>query len=356
MSFSDPFAVLTTAAPALTVDAAAAVLRDQFSLTGRLEPLASERDQNFLATGKDGSKRVLKFANAAESAAITDFQNQGLLHIARVAPDFPVPRVIPTLDDELLFEAESEAGDAHRVRLLSWLDGVPLRHAEGVGSMARQAGACLAHLGLALRDLEHPASDYPLLWDIRNAASLTQLLPHVNDEVLLNLCEQRLERFRDVVAPLLNRLRSQVIHNDMNPSNVLVDSADVNRLAGVIDFGDMVFSRLVNDAAVGAAYFCEAEEDPFREVAKFLGAYTEILPLTEEEISLLPDLILTRHLTTVMITHWRASLYPDNADYILRSEPKARQMLSLVAGMSIDHTVGRFLDVCKPDARQEAGT
>jgi hydroxylysine kinase len=349
----DPYTALQTPPPNFSKQRATTLLREHYDIEANLEPLASERDQNFLASTADGEKFVLKFANASESAAITDFQSKGLLHIARVAPDFPVPRVIPTVGDELLFEVESEAGDAHRVRLLSWLDGVPLRHAEGVGSMARQTGACLAKLGIALRGFEHPASDYPLLWDIRNAASLEQLLPQVNDEQLRELCEQRLERFRDVVAPRLENLRSQVIHNDMNPSNVLVDSTDVNRVSGVIDFGDMVFSRLVNDAAVGAAYFCSAEKDPFVEVVKFLGSYAEILPLTEDEIVLLPDLILTRHLTTVMITHWRASMYPDNADYILRSEPRARQMLSLVACMSIDQTVGRFLAACQPEGTQE---
>ena len=159
-----------------------------------------------------------------------------------------------------------------------------------------------------------------------------------------------------MIAPQLGQLRSQVIHNDMNPSNVLVDGNDVNRVTGVIDFGDMVFSQLVNDAAVAAAYFCRVDEDPFEEVARFLDAYTEILPLTEDEVSLLPDLILTRHLTTVMITHWRASMYPDNASYILRSEPIARQLLFLVAGRSIDETVDRFLGVCRPRPDREEAT
>jgi hydroxylysine kinase len=349
----DLFTALQTPAPDFSKRLASALLHEHYGIEADLEPLASERDQNFLVTATDGKNYVLKFANTSESAAITDFQNRGLLHIAHVAPEFPVPRVITTNDEELMFEAESEAGDAHRVRLLSWLEGVPLQHAQGSGSVARQMGACLAQLGLALRGFEHPASDYPLLWDIRNAASLEQLLPHVNDRELRNLCEQRVERFRDVISPRLDPLRSQVIHNDMNPSNVLVDSTDVNRVSGVIDFGDMVFSRLVNDAAVGAAYFCSAEKDPFVEVVKFLGSYAEILPLTEDEIVLLPDLILTRHLTTVMITHWRASMYPDNADYILRSEPRARQMLSLVACMSIDQTVGRFLAACQPEGTQE---
>ena len=191
------------------------------------------------------------------------------------------------------------------------------------------------------------------MWDVRNAASLEELLPHVRDRDLRKLCELRLRRFGNVIAPRLERLRSQVIHNDMNPSNVLVDRADVNRVSGVIDFGDMVYSRLVNDVAIAAAYFCRVEEDPFRDVLELLDAYTDTLPLTEDEVAVLPDMILTRHLTTVMITHWRASMFPDNSDYILRSEPRARQVLALVASLPIDQTVDRFLDVCRPGSSKE---
>ena len=353
---NDPFTALQTPAPTFSEQHAAELLRDNYGIDARLEPLVSERDQNFLATAPDGAKCVLKFANASESAAITDFQNQGLLHIARVDPEFPVPRVIPTRSGELLFEVESPRGDAHRVRLLSWLDGVPLQHAQGVQSVARQTGTCLARLGLALRDFEHPASDYPLLWDIRNAASLRELLPYVDDEQLRSLCEQRVERFCEVTSPHLDTLRSQVIYNDMNPSNVLVHDDDVIRVAGIIDFGDMIYLQLVNDVAVACSYFCRLEEDPFEEVVELLDAYTSVLPLTEDEIAVLPDLILTRHLTTVMITHWRASLYPKNAEYILRNEGRARQMLYRVTGLSINDTIGRFLDVCRGDARWEAGT
>jgi len=353
---NDPFTALQTPAPTFTEQQATELLREHYGIEAGLQPLLSERDQNFLASAADGDRYVLKFANASESAAITDFQNQGLLHIARVDPDFPVPRVIPTRSGDLLFEVESTGGDAHRVRLLSFLEGVPLQHADGVRSVARQTGECLARLGRALRDFEHPASDYALLWDIRNAASLEQLLPYIDDVDLRSLCELRLARFRDVVAPHLGTLRSQVIYNDMNPSNVLVDRNDVNRVAGVIDFGDMIHSQLVNDVAVASAYFCRIGEDPFEEVLELLEAYTGVLPLTEDEIAVLPDLILTRHLTTVMITHWRASLYPHNAEYILRNEGRARKMLYQVVGLSVNDTVGRFLDVSNPGNRQEAAT
>ena len=127
----------------------------------------------------------------------------------------------------------------------------------------------------------------------------------------------------------------------------------MNRLSGIIDFGDMVCSQLVNDVAVATSYLCRIDDDPFTEVLDFLAAYTTVLPLTENEILLLPDLILTRHLTTVMIAHWRTSLYPENREYILRSETRAQRMLFKVADQPLEDVARRFLDVCPRGKHEE---
>ena len=349
----DIFESLLRPAPALSHEKALDLLRSRYGIVGSLKPLVSERDQNFLVTTDGDQKFVLKIANASEDAAVTEFQIEALLYLADAAPDFPVPRVIRARDGAWMSDISLPSGDRHGIRLLSWLDGIPLQHADGVGSIAAQTGSCLATLASALQDFNHPASDYLLLWDIRNAAHLADLLPHVDDISLRDLCEARLLHFQEVVRPQLEPMRKQVIYNDMNPSNVLVDPGDVNRLSGVIDFGDMVHSHLVNDVAIAAAFLCKDSDDPFAEVQSFLSAYSRVLTLTEDEISLLPDLILTRHLTTVMITHWRASLYPDNREYIMRNEARARQMLFRVASLPMDETARRFRAAALPEARVE---
>lgn len=340
------FESLMTPPPEFSTDRAAELLEQHYGICGELSSVNSERDQNFRVRSADGAPYIFKFANIAEPEGVTDFQTQALLHIARVRPEFPVPRVVPTVAGEYLVRTPDDNGVAHSMRLLSWLDGTPLQYAERVDSIAGQTGTCLAELGLILSDFEHPASEYPLLWDVRNASHLGDLLAHVNDAELRGLCEERLQHFDDVVRPRLEVLRRQVVHNDLNPSNMLVAAADVNQLNGVIDFGDMVYTQLVNDVAVAAAYFCRLEDDPYREVIDFLATYTETLPLTPDEIDILPDMILTRHLTTVMITHWRASLYPENRDYILRNEGRARNMLRKVAGTPIEAARVRFHGVC----------
>jgi Ser/Thr protein kinase RdoA (MazF antagonist) len=343
---SELFTTLRTPPPEIPGARASELLAERYGLGGRLTPLASERDLNFLVDAGGDGRYVMKFANAAERPDVTDLQNRALEHLARKDRDFPVPRVVTARDGALTFDETSRSGDVHCVRLLTWLDGVPLDEADGATNVAGHAGASLARLDMLLEDFTHAAEDYGLPWDIRHAASLAELLPSVADRDLRNLCAMRIDRFRDVVEPRLGALRRQAIYNDMNPSNVLVDRDDVDRVVGIIDFGDMVFSQRINDAAVAAAYLCRIDGDPFAVVIDFLAAYSAASPLTADEIELLPDLILARHLTTVMITHWRSAMYPDNRAYILRSEKRARRMLETIAEHPVADTAARFRVAC----------
>jgi hydroxylysine kinase len=327
MTFADPFAVLTTAAPALTVDAAAAALRDHYSLTGTFEPLASERDQNFLVTTPGDEKYVLKFANSAELAGVTDFQTAAMLHIAERRPGFPIPRVVRTLEGDTTATVEDGDGRRHRVRLLTWLEGLPLQHTERTPGYAATLGSCLAELGRALRDFKHSASGYALLWDLKGAAALGELLDCVDDRELRALCAGRLDAFESRVVPRFDDVPWQVIHNDLNPSNVLVSPNDARKVKGVIDFGDLVRSPRVVDVAVASSYLLRDQDDSLADVLDFVTAYCKVEPLEATEIEILYDLILTRATMTVLISRWRASRYPDNREYILRSETRARRLL-----------------------------
>jgi Ser/Thr protein kinase RdoA (MazF antagonist) len=86
-------AALAAAPPDLSADAALALLARQWGLSGGLVRLTSERDLNFrVVTGGPGY--VLKLANPAEPAEVTDFQTRALLHLQDAG--LPVPQVIRT--------------------------------------------------------------------------------------------------------------------------------------------------------------------------------------------------------------------------------------------------------------------
>lgn len=325
---ADPFTLLTMAPPALSEAQAAKLLRERYGLEGILESQDSERDQNYLLRTRSGDKYVLKIANSAEIEPITDFQVAALLHLENSPVADLVPRVIRTVDGHTRIRVSADSGHAHSARVLSWLPGVMRRPDELNPIVVYRMGETLASLGQALRDFEHPASDYPLLWDIKQAERLRDLFDTVTDTVLCDVLREHIDTFAAEVSPRLPALRWQVIHNDLNPGNILFDPRDDRRVAGIIDFGDMIRSPLVVDAAVAAAYLCRRDDGSLADMLEFLRGYNAVTPFTADEFMLLPYLITTRSVTTLVISHWRASMYPDNRAYILRSADRALHMLN----------------------------
>lgn len=306
---------LTAPPPAFTPDEALGLAERHFGRTGRLDRLTSERDLNFRLTTAAGDSFVLKIGNAAEPAEVTDFQIGALLHIAARDPALPVPRVVPALDGRC--SVPLPGGEV--LRLLSWVDGHPMHRVPSTPALRRSLGFTAARLTRALAGFDHPAAGHELLWDIRNAARLRPFLSSVTDPRLHDLAALWLGRFDTDIAPALPGLPWQVVHADLNPFNLLTDP-DGQAVTGILDFGDMVRTPRICDLAVAASYHADPAR-PLDTLAEVVAAWHSVLPLTAEEARLVPDLIAMRMVLTVVIAHWRAGLYPDNAAYILRNVP-----------------------------------
>jgi Ser/Thr protein kinase RdoA (MazF antagonist) len=344
---ADAVTLLTTDRPALARGLVAELLREEYGLEGELEPQDSERDQNFLLRSASGRDCVLKIANAAEAEAITDFQVAALLHLERSPVAGLVPSVIRSADGKTRVRVTADNGRIHTVRVLSWLPGILLRPDALNRNAVKRMGRTLAALGKALADFDHPASDYPLLWDIKQAEGLRGLLDTVGDPELRAVLESRLETYTSAVHPRLAGLRWQVIHNDLNPGNVLFREDDHDEIAGIIDFGDMIRAPLVNDVAVACAYLCRRDDGSLADMLEFLHGYNAVTPLTQDEFELLPYLVTTRNVTTIVISHWRASMYPENRAYILRSADRALHTLNTFGQRPPAAVTGEMQEHCE---------
>ncbi len=316
---------LTTPPPVLAEEVALGLMHAHWGLTGALDPLTSERDLNFRVTTPQG-RYVLKLANPAEPTAVTQFQTHALLYLETTA--LPVPRVVRTTAGAT--DVQTPHGT---LRLLTYLEGQPLHLAPK--SMAQRAaiGQAAAQLSLGLKGFNHPASRQDLQWDIRHAARLRPLLPDITAD-LRPLCAQTLDTFEQTVLPHLPQCRWQVVHNDMNPHNLLTDPADPTRIAGILDFGDMVETPLICDMAVAASYQVDPDA-PLHSLQAFARAYHANLPLTPLEQTLFAPLTAARMLTTLAIASARAARYPDNAPYILRNVPSASAGLRALQGLNL---------------------
>jgi len=337
--------ILTTPPPDYSIAEAANIATVHYGIKAQLQPLVSERDQNFKMVTPDGSCFTLKISNREEQLEAIDFQNQALLHLARRDASLPLPRVIPDLDGQL-HGCVTHAGESHFVRVLSWLEGSVLHDATASPDLANRLGRFLARLGVALQGFEHPGSNLPLLWDMKRAAGLSDLLVYIEEPGLRDTIDRTLDRFVTAVEPLLGTLRSQVIHNDMNPGNVLMDKSRPGRISGLIDFGDMTRSPLIIDLAVAASYQLSKGNDPLQGVLPMISGYHGIKALQDEEMRLLTDLIRTRLVTSLLIGSYRSMLFPENREYLLISHQSAKDFLINLDHLAAEEAFMRIRQAC----------
>ena len=339
--YADAAVTLNRQVGAVPAAIAARALRDHYGITAEVTPLRGERDTNFLVLVSGSPNYVLRIANPAEPAKVADFRAATLQHIERNARSLPVPRIRLTHSGERGFELHGV--DGRRLgQLVSYLPGTPVA---ALGDGTRQShhlGKVAARMALALEGFDHPGSRHALLWDIGQAAQALKYVHHTSTPEHKAAVSRVLTTFREQVAPALAGLRAQVIHNDLNPHNILT-SEDGKEVVGIIDFGDIVHSALVNDIAVACSYLMRDASDPLGPVCDFLTAYCRILPLEERELRLLPELIATRLALTVIITNWRVSLHPENAGYILRNQKGAIQGLLHLSTLEPEAVRDRFM-------------
>jgi len=143
--------VLEAQAPAFSTREAEAIAQRSFDIQASAHPLASERDQNFHLRAKDGSEWVLKIANPAENPALLDMQTQALLHIAKIDPSLPIPRVKVTPDGALFHQIDAADGRRFSVRVLSFLPGQLLVDATLHPALLRDVGAMAARAAASSR-------------------------------------------------------------------------------------------------------------------------------------------------------------------------------------------------------------
>jgi Ser/Thr protein kinase RdoA (MazF antagonist) len=174
---------------------------------------------------------------------------------------------------------------------------------------------------------------------MHQAPRVREIAQHIPDASLRADVIARIDRFETQVLPVFPSLRAQVVHNDLNPQNVLLDP-DGSRVVGVIDFGDMTESPLVVDIAVAASYLREFAGNPLTGIAGFVGAYHAITPLERREIDLIYDLILVRLATTVSVLHWRIAERGADDPYLGNSasaESTAGKFLKLLGAVPREH-------------------
>ncbi len=340
------------AIPKFSIQDAVALARELYGLEVTAGKLPSYLDQNFRLEHPSGRRLVLKIANSRAGRDDLDFENRAMEHVAATDRELRVPHVLSTLDGERIVTVDGDGGRRHRrpggeptycLRLLTYLDGVIWAAAPApTPDRLRRLGSFVAALDDALESFSHPAMHRSQDWDVKHLPVLRGHLDEIVDPQRRKIVTRVLDRFDRDVAPRLPWLPSSVIHNDANEQNVLVDEAG-HKIAGLIDFGDLVHTATVAEVAVTVAYAMLGRDDPLAAGTHILCGYHQRRPLGAAELDVVFDLILARLATSVTFAAYHSRLDPDNA-YLRVSEAPGWKVLEQLIDLDPAAVRSRFAE------------
>lgn len=300
----------------IDVDLVTSVLAEHYDLAGRLQPLATEKDDTFRLEA-DSAGYLVKVSPPDEAREVVDLQTAVMRFLEAAAPELPVQRVRLTLDGRDHVDIAADGG-SRVLRVFEFVEGSVWAQARPDGEQLAVVGEMLGRVDVALEGFTHPADRRGLVWDIGHFHELRELLDHTPDAGHRGLAERVFDLFEAAVVPSLADLETQVIHGDYSPYNVVVDDQWEGYVTGVIDFGDTVRSAVIFDPAVAMANLLgRTPQDPWREACAFVAGYQRTRPIRDHEVPLLPVAALARLTLRGLITNWRAERVPERRDYLL---------------------------------------
>lgn len=310
--------------PNLSQERLLALLEEHYGKTGSLKQLVSERDQNMRldekdeATGKD-RRYTVKIANKGEDKALLDLQIAALEHLQAVDPSLALPQILCSKTGDSLIQLP-EADGGNWMRTVSYLDGVTFADCEKTKKLRHALGQTMGRLTRALQGFGHPAAHQPdFLWNLDNVDACRAFIPDIADEANRAMAARFFDLYDILTKPLLSQLPGAIIHHDANDLNLIVD--EQKGTVGLIDFGDMVYSRRVNELAVTLAYALMESDDLISDGSDIVAAYCAECPLNDDEMAVLPMQMAMRLVMSVCISSHRAESYPDNAYLTISQQP-----------------------------------
>ena len=328
--------------PSLSLEILKPFLRDRWQFDGDFERLSGERDQNFRVTTADGIQYVYKIASSIEVPELVDFQVQALLHLEKTNPDIPVPRMVRSADENAVETVFDDAGEAYAVRVLSYIQGVPVGSVDSPSlQTVEQIGALQGRICWAFNGFDHDAAMHFMPWDIMNGLVISRSLraDYLKDG-LAEQCAASLERLEFDALPRMHKFPHQVIHNDAHSWNVICDPDNPSTITGVIDFGDLAKRPLLVDLATSLASVIEHSPNPLQSSAALIRGFQRHMPVPDEQLELVYDATLARMILIVQLTEFHVA--NTDVDAKFGREELAEAKIALRKLLSIDPS--EFLD------------
>lgn len=298
-------------------------LERHYALSGSLVPLSSEVERTFEANIADGRRLILKTSSRPQACESFRFQSATMAGLSGAAGVL-APKVIPTCSGALMFEDGGIGG-----YLQTRIDGIPLHKVPRTARTLYEVGVALARINLALSGISAPASLRPVLWNIACWPQLVELDQYLPDGPTADHVREATTGYMKLVAPYLAELDWQITHNDPSPFNMILTGEGV----ALIDFGDGGWNPRIQDLAIAAGHFVIDPAAPLGGAEYVIAGFASLVRLSALEIRLLVGLMRARHSALILINNWRASLFPADAQYIMKNVGRAELGLAILAGL-----------------------
>jgi len=333
-----------------------------------VKKLDSYDDENFLLEHTEGTtttKYLVKVHNGveSESASIIDYQNKIMLHL-NGADGITTTTPLTTDSGELCVTTPLPVQSAAHspaplcVRLLTYIEGTPMAYKNVTADLLHSAGRYLANVDKSLDDFSHPASKRFHAWDQRNTTSLREFVQYIQTSERQAMISDIIDTFEKTVLVDDEKLRKGILQSDFNDANIILDGSD--KLAGVIDFGDSVYSWRVLDLSVAMAYAMLSSYGKtchsLAAASSFLRGFNSEYPLDPVEKKHLRVLVACRLACSATLGAYSYSQDPSNKYLLLHAEPCWQALEMLWKEVPSQVVESMFALACNPPASDSSTT
>ncbi len=301
--------------------------RKHYGLTVSVKTLNGFDELNFLLTDSVNNKFILKVAHDAHGLPFLDAQVKIINYLAA--------SLLADKFQHFLLNSEGkelttivEQGKNYYVRILSFMEGVfwvDLK--EKSKTLHVNLGAFMGEMDKVLQHFSHPGMHRHYTWDIQTALDANVNLKFIKSHERRRIAGYFLLQFEMEVLPVLSSLRHAYVHNDANDYNILVRE---EKIAGLIDFGDMVYTPLINNLAVACTYAMLNCDQPLQVAVEVVKGYHQVYSITIQELDLLYYLIAGRLCISVTQSASNASADSTNEHHFITEAPAWNLLYQLI--------------------------
>lgn len=291
---------------------------ESYGLAVTAKALNGYDEYNYQLTGADGKKYILKIATDEHGLPLLEAQVSILNHLSQTSSAAGFQQYLLNTEGKAITTLVRNEKEYY-LRVLSFLEGTFWVQAESKpDALYRNLGTFLGNMDKDLQSFSHPAAHRRYTWDIARSADANQKLQYIRDHERRRIAAYFLLQFETEVLPVLGTLRHACVHNDANDYNLLVND---DKIGGLIDFGDMVYTALINNLAIACTYAMLSTGDPLQKAALVVAGYHEAYALQAEETDLLYYLIAARLCISVTQSAYHAAADSGNEHHYLTEKP-----------------------------------